>query len=727
MQPRARPPRRRPIRFFGMAADGAPGPIYHRLQRHALRNTRKETATHDGVRTKHSRDTLIHNKDHPHLTYPRSGSSHNPYMRMSPPQSLRGLDGLARSVTPERLGSQPRPVSRAGDLSSDHPWTQRAKSPVSERRSVSPPNVFSGKFTLSRQEKKQREHQNVLRVIQQAMAAKRSLHGQSLSDSRAVFSAMDRDSAGTVDQDEFAAAMRRLGLGLTAEQVHTLAQGLDRDNDGVIDYEELLSFLHGDAPIVAEEVIDPHDQDQRQQFLHAPLSERSETTDIDAKSSRHQATEAEDRGCATVAMRRCTYVTGAFVVGFCTAIAIVMLLGSEIVGVQSLRRGILRQMQKPGSYEPTEVLENMSAATRAHMHHLHQQPPLAIIGGSGAEAGLDLASKVVVASQRQMAAIPGYEAIDGDLAAPRFTLLSVPELGLSMNLELYEAQVWTKLRDAYLELANAPGPQHTTWTSCSSSAECTTPADVGADRYERAGVVAIACVTLAYFEPQLEQLRAELLHSPLRMLSAVPPKVVSSPAAISRRLAARVPPVQTVALLGSKLTLDIGPGGKSPFICTESARNAADRCGDWVYEVPDPAAQERLQALIFSIKRGQSADGAAARYKEYLRDQLLELIDGLSSELVVLACTELPLVLTEQPINGEIRHGEKTLLDATAVLAQELTDSVLPVQTREATQRNSYKTAGTAGAELVEELLVGTEMEDHTKQERGESEKYEDP
>ena len=407
--------------------------------------------------------------------------------------------------------------------------------------------------------------------------------------------------------------------------------------------------------------------------------DQSASTALERELESSAVSFARDEASAPGTAGKCAHVTAAFVVGFATAIAIVMLLGSRVIGAEYLRRCILMVLHKPHSYVQAELWDDSSSAA---VQQLRQRPPLAIIGGSGAEAGIDLAAKVVAASQRQVASLPGYEALSADLVAPRFALLSVPELGLSMNMDAYEAQVWASLRDAYLELTVAAVPNYEAWVGCSDNATCTPSVVEGSDHgEERAGVVAIACVTLAYFEPQLEHLRAELLQSPLRMLAAPPPKLVSYPAAVGRRLTERFPHAKTVALLGSKLTLDIGAGGKSPFNCPEAgrgARAAVDHCGDWVYEVPDRAAQERLQTLIFSIKRGQGAQGDARQSKKNLRDELLQLIDGLSSELVVLACTELPLLLAEDATNGEVRYGGKILLDATAVLAEELASSVLP-------------------------------------------------
>ena len=79
---------------------------------------------------------------------------------------------------------------------------------------------------------------------------------------------------------------------------------------------------------------------------------------------------------------------------------------------------------------------------------------LGIIGGSGPEAGLDLAAKVIEANRRRV--LPLRRQADarpfGDHDAPRFTLLDVPELGRSMDLAAQKAPVWDALRGAYLEL-----------------------------------------------------------------------------------------------------------------------------------------------------------------------------------------------------------------------------------------------------------------------------------
>merc|ERR1712146_27672 len=60
-----------------------------------------------------------------------------------------------------------------------------------------------------------------------------------------MFRLADIDDSGSLDRKEFAAAMSRLGLGLTGKQITTLMDDLD-DGDGKLDYGELFAFFAGD-------------------------------------------------------------------------------------------------------------------------------------------------------------------------------------------------------------------------------------------------------------------------------------------------------------------------------------------------------------------------------------------------------------------------------------------------------------------------------------------------
>ena len=148
-----------------------------------------------------------------------------------------------------------------------------------DRVGASPPRVHTdGVYQLSSKARMQREHAAVLHQIQQVMQSQRTLNGKSISDTRAVFLAIDRDNSGTLDPGEFADAMRRLGLGLTPQQIGGLARALDRDGDGAIDYEELLDYLHGNIPVPRPNDFDEGGflpEDESVQSISSPQRSRS--------------------------------------------------------------------------------------------------------------------------------------------------------------------------------------------------------------------------------------------------------------------------------------------------------------------------------------------------------------------------------------------------------------------------------------------------------------------
>jgi len=106
---------------------------------------------------------------------------------------------------------------------------------------------------------------------------------------------------------------------------------------------------------------------------------------------------------------------------------------------------------------------------------------IGIIAGSGPEAGIDLWRKILDANRR----LRGTN-FHGDLDAPDVSIFSIPELGLSMNLEKNEDLVWTYLESNIRQLA------------------------------QRVDIICIACHTLHYFDNRIIKLRL-----PSRYLSIV--------------------------------------------------------------------------------------------------------------------------------------------------------------------------------------------------------------
>lgn len=164
---------------------------------------------------------------------------------------------------------------------------------------------------------------------------------------------------------------------------------------------------------------------------------------------------------------------------------------------------------------------------------------IGIIAGSGPEAGIDLWRKVL---QEHRAALGSR--YRGDIDAPETVIVSLPELGYSMDLEHQEPRVWAALQDAARRVA------------------------------EQVDVFVIACNTLNHFA---DRLRA------LQLPAALITPAEAALAEIERRGLTRV------ALLGSRQTMDLD--GWSSY------RTLRDRV-----QLELPEDPERLHRLIEAVK-----------------------------------------------------------------------------------------------------------------------------
>ncbi|EAQ66351.1 hypothetical protein MED121_06700 [Marinomonas sp. MED121] len=139
---------------------------------------------------------------------------------------------------------------------------------------------------------------------------------------------------------------------------------------------------------------------------------------------------------------------------------------------------------------------------------------------------------------------------------------------------------------------------------------------------------AIACNTLNYYQPQLEAL-------------ALNSKLVSFCDVIKQKLEQEG--IKKVALLGADSVTDLGAW--SPY---RQLKEVAE------VEVPDP--ELGLHQLIYDVKT-YGGD------MPFIVNSFTKLVDSLDADLVLLACTELPLI----PIKTH-----KQLIDVTDLVAQEL-------------------------------------------------------
>lgn len=96
---------------------------------------------------------------------------------------------------------------------------------------------------LSKEARICRRNENILRSFVNMLKSSRSIYGKNPETLRGVFEAVDLDSNGTLDREEFKGAMHRLGLGLQEDVIYDLANSIDVDGDGLIAYQELVTTI----------------------------------------------------------------------------------------------------------------------------------------------------------------------------------------------------------------------------------------------------------------------------------------------------------------------------------------------------------------------------------------------------------------------------------------------------------------------------------------------------
>lgn len=209
-------------------------------------------------------------------------------------------------------------------------------------------------------------------------------------------------------------------------------------------------------------------------------------------------------------------------------------------------------------------------------HNTSSRKKIGIITGSGPEAGIDLWNKILHANRK----LHG-DGFRGDLDAPGMTILSEPELGLSMELDANNAAVWDCLRATAEKISHC------------------------VDYY------AIACNTLNYYQAQLEALQ-------------LPAKLVSFADVVQDFLKANR--IKRVALLGARPVTDLGPWSHYRSLAAHVD-----------IETLKPALAEQLHQLIYDVKtHGGNSPAITRRFSA--------ILDALESDTVLLACTELPLI-----------------------------------------------------------------------------------
>lgn len=177
---------------------------------------------------------------------------------------------------------------------------------------------------------------------------------------------------------------------------------------------------------------------------------------------------------------------------------------------------------------------------------LQNKGKIGIIAGSGPEAGIDLWRKILDASRRLRGAN-----FNGDLDAPNVSIFSIPELGLSMNLEKNENLVWAYLESNIRQLA------------------------------QRVDVMCVACHTLHYFDDKIISL-------------GLPSKYVSIVDSVTDYI--RKNGISKLAILGTCSVMELGRW--SPYKTLQSH-----------VKIERPDCQ-RVNELVLRIKKLGSEDAS---------------------------------------------------------------------------------------------------------------------
>lgn len=233
-----------------------------------------------------------------------------------------------------------------------------------------------------------------------------------------------------------------------------------------------------------------------------------------------------------------------------------------------------------------------------------QQPSIGILTGNNPESGMHLWNDV----NRRVREILGSLSC-GDVSMPPLTVFSLPALGLTMELDRREEEIWPHLRKAVVD-------------ACRSGVQ----------------VLAIACHTTHYFTPQIRKICDEYGTEFLSMAEVLAQWL-------------RHQGIQEIALVGIRHVSEMGPWSayREPL---QGIR----------VEQPTERAKQLLDELAYQVK----AEGPKGTGLNRLRDILRQEV---ASDTVVLALTELSILLSLQRKKGK---SGRLLIDPLGLYAEAL-------------------------------------------------------
>lgn len=201
---------------------------------------------------------------------------------------------------------------------------------------------------------------------------------------------------------------------------------------------------------------------------------------------------------------------------------------------------------------------------------------LGIITGSGPEAGIDFWQKFLLQNRNHFG-----DSFKGDLQVPNTYIHSISRLGLSMELPIYEEEIWNLLSNQIILL------------------------DQFCDFF------VITCNTLHYFENRIRTL-------PIKM------KFISIVDILKKHVLENG--INNFSILGSKFVSNL-ENTYSPFQQLTEMYSVEN-----IHE----SLRTNIHDLIFSVK----INGI----KPYHEHQLNKILGNIESQYCYLACTELPLI-----------------------------------------------------------------------------------
>ena len=96
---------------------------------------------------------------------------------------------------------------------------------------------------MSEEAKREAAEGAILEVLLRMLKGEKTLYGQKMGSAQEAFKVLDQDGSGQLDVQELTDGLKRLGLGLTDQQIYRLSLTLDEDNSGEISVDEFVDGL----------------------------------------------------------------------------------------------------------------------------------------------------------------------------------------------------------------------------------------------------------------------------------------------------------------------------------------------------------------------------------------------------------------------------------------------------------------------------------------------------